>query len=104
MIFLETLKSLLHAFDQKRWLKSILKRLLRYCGKNDIIPVIQAGFRKGRCTTDHYVKLTSRIEKNLNKSTSATFFDVAKAYDNVWHARLLYNLENVGITGTMLLI
>ena len=41
--------------------KIILKRLLHYCETNDIIPAIQAGFRKGRCTTDHLVKLTSHI-------------------------------------------
>ena len=27
--------------------------------------------------------------------------DVKKAYDNVWHARLLYKLKNIGITGMM---
>ena len=43
--------------------KIILKRLLHYCETNDIIPAIQAGFRKGRCTTDHLVKLTSHIKK-----------------------------------------
>ena len=56
--------------------KIILKRLLHYCETNDIIPAIQAGFRKGRCTTDHLVKLTSHIKKQLlrRKSTQATFF------------------------------
>ena len=33
------------------------------------------------------------------KQTLAMFFDVNKAYDNVWHARLLYMLKNVGISG-----
>ena len=48
--------------------KIILKRLLHYCGKNEIglIPVNQAGFRKGRCTTDHLVKLTSHIKKQFH--------------------------------------
>ena len=70
--------------------------------KNGIIPVNQAGFRKGRCTTDHLVKLTSHIKKkqfSSRKSTLATFVDVKKAYDSVWHARLLYKLKNIGITG-----
>ena len=35
------------------------------------------------------------------KSTLATLFDVKKAYDNVWHARLLYKLKNVEIKGMM---
>ena len=71
--------------------------------KNDIVPVQQAGFRKGRCTTDHLVKLTSHIKKQFSrrKSLLATFFDVKKAYDRVWHARLLYKLRNIGISGNM---
>ena len=81
----------------------LLKLLLHYCEKNGIIPVNQAGFRKGRCTTDHLVKLTSHIKKQFSrrKSTLVTFFDVKKAYDSVWHARLLYKLKNIGITGMM---
>ena len=48
--------------------KIILKRLLHYCGgKNGIIPVNQAGFMKGRCTTDHLVKLTSHIKKQFSR-------------------------------------
>ena len=47
--------------------KILLKRLLHYCEKNGIIPVNQAGFRKGRCTTDHLVKLTSHIKKNSSR-------------------------------------
>ena len=86
--------------------KIILKQLLHYCEKEKkegIIPVNQAGFRKGRCTTDHLVKLTSHIKKQYSrrKSTLATFFYVKKAYNSVWHARLLYKLKNIGITGMM---
>ena len=29
------------------------------------------------------------------------FFNVKKAYDSVWHARLHYKLTNVGITGVL---
>ena len=49
------------------------------------------------------IKLTSHIKKQFSrrKSTLATFFDVKKAYDSVWHARLLYKLKNIGITGMM---
>ena len=63
-----------------------------------IIPVNQTGFRKGRCTIDHLVKLTSHIKKQFSrrKSGLAKIFDVKKAY-----ARLLYKLKNIGITGMM---
>jgi ribonuclease HI len=83
--------------------KMIHKRLMYYCEKNDILPVQQAGFRKGRCTTDHLTKLTSQIKKQFSrkKSILATFFDVTKAYDSVWHERLLYKLNKIGISGKM---
>ena len=81
--------------------KIILQRLLYYCEKNSIIPQNQAGFKKGRSTTDHIVKLTTQIKKQFarRKSVLATFFDVKKAYDSVWHARLLYKLKLIGFSG-----
>ena len=59
--------------------------------QNDTIPAIQAGFRKGRCTTDHLVKLTSHIKRQKGFEEkkysglffSLSFFNVKKAYDSV---------------------
>ena len=83
--------------------KIILNRLTYYCEKNDIIPPEQAGFRKGRSTTDHLVKITTNIKKQFahKKSTIATFFDVSKAYDSVWHKRLLLKLKQIGLSGNI---
>ena len=69
--------------------------------KKNIFPTCQDGFRKGRCTSDNLVKLTAQIKKQFSKrkSTLATFFDIRKAYDSVWHDRLLYKLNEIGITG-----
>ena len=70
--------------------------------EEDVIPAIQAGFRKGSCTKDHLVKLTSHIKRVFEeKSTLVTFFMLKMAYDSVWHTRLLYKLKNTGITGVM---
>jgi len=81
--------------------KIVLKRLLYHCDKNNIIPTNQAGFRKGRNTMDHLVKLSNNIKKQFarRKSCLATFCDIRKAYDRVWHARLLFKLRNIGING-----
>jgi len=83
--------------------KIVLQRLQHYCDTHNVIPVNQAGFRKGRSTTDHLVKITSQIKKQFSrrKSTLATFFDVKKAYDSVWHSRLLHKIKNIGINGMM---
>ena len=37
------------------------------------------------------------------KEVRAIFFDISKAYDRVWHQGLLYKLQTVGITGSLLL-
>ena len=72
-----------------------------FSDKNKILPVNQAGFRKGRSSVEHLVKLTTHIKHQFarRKNVLATFFDVKKAYDQVWHARLLYKLKSVGLSG-----
>ena len=79
----------------------ILNRLGFFCAKNHIISKHQAGFRQDRSTIDHIVKLTTHVKKQFakRKSCLAVFFDITKAYDNVWHKRLLYKLKTIGISG-----
>ena len=81
----------------------VLNRLSHYCEKNTVIPVNQSGFRKGRCTTEHLVKLSTHIKRQFarRKNVLATFFDINKAYDQVWHCRLLYKLKTIGLSGHM---
>ena len=83
--------------------KIILNRLLYYCEKESIIPKHQAGFRKGRCASDHLVKLSTTIKGQFarKKTLLATFFDIKSAYDNVWHEKLLMKLKSLGISGKM---
>jgi ribonuclease HI len=83
--------------------KIILNRLSHYCDKNGIIPNHQTGFRKGRSCVDNLVKLTTQIKQQFakRKSVLATFFDISKAYDQVWHSRLLFKIKNAGISGHM---
>jgi ribonuclease HI/L-rhamnose mutarotase len=81
--------------------KIVLERMSYYCIKQNVIPLNQAGFQKGRSTVDHLVKITTHIKRQFakRKSVLATFFDVTKAYDRVWHARLLYKLKSIGLSG-----
>lgn len=81
----------------------ILRRLTYFCEKNNIVPNNQSGFRKGRSTIDHLIRLTTNIKRQFahRKSVLATFFDVSKAYDQVWHSRLLYKLKTIGLSGNI---
>lgn len=58
----------------------ILRRLVHYCEVNKIIPINQAGFRKGRSAMDNLVKLTTNIKQQFarRKNVVATFFDIKK--------------------------
>jgi len=78
-------------------------RLEFYCESNGILPRCQAGFRKGRSVTDHIVKLNAHIHRALmrRRTMFACFFDVHRAYDQVWHHRLLEKLIAIGVNGPM---
>ena len=62
----------------------------------------QAGFRKFKSTTDHLVFLAEHMKRTLrprNRGMFATFFDVKKAFDRVWHTKLLHQLTCIGLSG-----
>jgi ribonuclease HI len=88
----------------KLYEKMIKVRLDYFCEKKGIIPKFQAGFRKRRSVTDHTVKLTAHIRKAIssNHAVVGTFFDIQRAFDSVWHNKLLSKLSSAGIEGRML--
>ena len=82
-------------------------RLTHYLEKNNVIPDVQSGFRRFRCTTDNLTYLTERMKKTLrhkNNHMFATFFDVHKAFDRMWHVKLLDQLKKIGINGNLYFI
>lgn len=77
-------------------------RLEYYLETNHVIPECQSGFRKFRSTTDNLVYLTENIKKTLKRNgwiQYITCFDVRKAFDKVWHVKLLSKLQTIGISG-----
>ena len=82
----------------------VLERLNYHCIKNNIIPINQAGFCKNRSTTELLIKLTTQIKLQFSrrKNVLATFFDLRKAYDQIWHAKLIQKLKLFNINGRML--
>ena len=61
---------------------------------NNILPRQHAGSERVAAVLSIIVKLNEHAIKNItqNKTTMATFFDIKKAFDTVWHARLLHTL------------
>ena len=81
----------------------VKNRLEYHFQKNASIPSNQAGFKRGRGCSDHFVKLSSNIKKSMSKGNPvlAVFFDIRKAFDSVWIEKVLQKLHKKGIDGYM---
>ena len=66
---------------------------------NRDLPDVQAGFRKGRGTTDQNANICWIIEKarEFQKNIYLCFIDYAKAFDCVDHNKLWKILKEMGI-------
>ena len=62
-----------------------------------------AGFRKGRHTIDQLIRLTQDTANPFEKkdSLAAVFVDLKQAYNHVWRAGLLYNMQKIGMQGNV---
>ena len=80
----------------KVMLKILQARLQQYV--NDELPVVQAGFRKGRGTRDQIANIRWIMEKarEFQKNIHFCFIDYAKAFDCVNH-KLWKILQEMGI-------
>lgn len=82
----------------------INNRLVLWSEENSVLNDVQAGFRKGRSTTDHIFTLHAAIEKHLLKRSKlyVGFIDFRKAYDTVNRTVLWSVLMRSGVSGRML--
>ena len=79
-------------------------RITEWSEKQKKLVEEQAGFRKGRSTTDHLFVLTEiiRSRKEKRKDTFCAFLDLKKAYDTIPRETIWQRLNQVGIKGKML--
>ena len=77
---------------------SVTNRVKEWCVNNNIINKQQNGFRSERSTNDNLFKPTQSLKQNINKKfvTSVVFFEVEKAFDQVWRNGLLQKIKNLG--------
>ena len=75
----------------------ILERLKNHLDANNIIVKQQSGFRQNRSTRDNLFFLIQKTHEsfNRNKSVVAIFFDIAAAFDKVWHNGLIDKLIKI---------
>jgi len=76
----------------------------------DKLPTTQAGFRKGKSTTDQVVRLIHDIETAFQKNNKfgTVFVDLTAAYDTVWHRglylKILKTIPDVKLVKFMMLL
>ena len=78
-------------------LKILQARLQQYVNRE--LPVVQAGFRKGRGTRDEIANISWIIKRarEFQKNIYFPFIDYAKAFDCVDHNKLWKILKEMGI-------
>jgi ribonuclease HI len=78
-------------------------RLMWILEKLDVIAPIQNGFRRGRTTTDHLIRISSYVRDAFiqRKHAVSIFFDLEKAYDTTWKYGILKDLHTIGLRGNL---
>ena len=68
------------------------QRLCSYLEDIGFINKYQSGFRQNKSTDDHLFRLSQSVMESFNRGEHAVaaFFDIGKAFDNVWHNGLRY--------------
>ncbi|TLM35181.1 reverse transcriptase family protein, partial [Acinetobacter baumannii] len=92
----------------KLYERLLRKRLWDFVSANKILIDEQFGFRARHSCVHQVHRLTEHILLGLNRRkpipTGALFFDIAKAFDKVWHNGLIYKLYNMGVPDRLVLI
>ena len=81
----------------------VTTRLAYHLEENNLLTGVQCGFRKGRSTTDHIMRLQDVINKHNNNKgyTLGVFIDFSSAFDMVWQNGLLIKMKKLGLTGNV---
>ena len=84
----------------------IFNNLYPYLNTNNLITKNQLGFRPGDSTINQLLFLVDEIHQAFEDRNSlevrAVFLDISKAFDKVWHDRLIFKLKQNGISGSLL--
>lgn len=69
-----------------------------------LLDPFQCGFRDGRSTTDHLLRIEAQIRDAFahKQYFLSVFLDMEKAYDTTWRFGIIKDLSELGVCGNML--
>ena len=86
--------------------KIIFNNLYNILTTHYFITKKQSGFRPGESTTNQLIDLVNDIHHAFDNTKSlevrAIFLDISKAFDKVWHHRLIFKMRQNGASGRLL--
>ena len=74
---------------------------MKHLENNNILTDLQHGFRKRRSCERQLIKTVNDLSKSINheEQIDSILLDFSKAFDKVYHRKLLLKLEHYGIRG-----
>ena len=78
--------------------KLVRNRLYKFLEEINFFVEQQSGFRNNRGASDNLLFFTQKISENIQRGRKACgiFFDISKAFDNIWHNGVIYQLNEIG--------
>jgi hypothetical protein len=75
----------------------VKEKLNEFLKNNNIILKQQSGFRAHRQTKDNVFHLSQKVLESFNrgKKVCSIFFDIASAFDKVWHEGVINKLLKI---------
>ena len=85
--------------------KVVHKHLFNYIRDHKVLSAQQSGFIPGNSTVNQLVDVYNTFCKSLDKGKEvrAVFCEISKAFDRVWLRGLLFKLEYIGVSDSLLL-
>ena len=85
--------------------KVVHKHLFNYIRDHEILSALQSGIIPVDSTVNQLVAIYNAFRKSIGegKEVCAVFGDISKAFDRVWHIGLLFKLESIGVSDSLLL-
>ena len=79
----------------------ITSQIMNHGENNNILYLLQHGFRRGRSYETQLIEFIDDLSSNLqkNQQTDVLIMDFAKAFDKVCHSHLVHKLHHYGIRG-----